>query len=198
MIPPGKTYSDLGWKLKRDYHPKKFKEQPPTPPQKYGPSPNLGNPIRWRRCEMCGSFYEARTRRYRRACDRIDCKRELHREWYKLNKAKTRWYTERYQHSLGPEGLAALRKKTVAKYTKRVKEDPEYREHRRKYMIQYFKDNKERIAQRHRCDPIFQAKNREKSSKYYWENRDKILARQRAKRKAKRKAREAKENDTGK
>ena len=92
-----------------------------------------------------------------------------------------------------------MRKKTVAKYTKWMKEDAEYRERKRKYMIQYFKDNKERIRQRQRCDPIYQAKNREKSAKYYRANRDKILARAKANRDAKRDAkRKAKENDTGK
>ena len=173
MIPDGKTYSDFNLKLKRNYKLRRLQEQPPTPPQKYGQSPKLGNPLKWRRCEFCNAFYQTRLRRFRRACERRECKDALKKEWFELNKTKIKYRVDQYQHSLPPEKLQAIRKRNLEWWRERM-QDPEWREHFRILKSEWREKNRGRINMLRRMNEPAKETARIRARKWYADNQDRV------------------------
>ena len=97
MIPFGKTYSDLGMKLKRNYNLQRLQDQPPTIPRADRKLRKLGNPYKWRRCEFCNTPYEARLNSKRRTCGSYDCLDAYRREWLRINRTRVWQIDDKYR-----------------------------------------------------------------------------------------------------
>ena len=156
MIPFGKSYSDLGMKLKRNYNLQRLQDQPPTIPRADRKFKKLGNPYKWRRCEFCNTPYEARLNSKRRTCGGYDCHDAYRREWLRIHRTRV-WQIN-------------------DKHYAKVKQNPELMEKRRAHGRTYARVHREKISV---YQKEYYQKNREKclaSSRRYrrWKRTRKI------------------------
>ena len=180
----GVTYSDLGLKLARNYKLQRLREQPPVIPQKWGPSKRLGKPLRWRRCEFCNEWYEARLNTNRRACGKRKCDAQRVAENQHIRRPHIQYAHDKYVAKMrnDPEYLQKRREYNYAYYRRDIEKSREYYrnnyykhiEHNKAYQRAYYYSHQEQIKA-YRKSPA----RAETVRKYNEKNKDKVRERNR-------------------